>query len=99
VKLLGTFQAIDVKYGVFKPTGGNILIIGLAYYISPIRSLSQAIDDPTHFLTYVIWMMVTCGFFANLYVSISGRSPEDVAKELRKNDKFLIGYQDRSMVI
>lgn len=74
VKFFGEFRVIDAEMGWYKPIGG------FAYYISPIRSIEEMYIDPLHTVTYILWMTVSCGLFAKMYISISGRSAEDISK-------------------
>ena len=61
----------------------NIIIIGLAYYISPPRSFNEIFIDPLHMVAYTIFILGSCSFFSKLWIEISGESARDIAKRLR----------------
>lgn len=53
---------------------------GLVYYISPPRSLGEAITDPIHTIFYTAFILGTCALFSKTWIEVSGSSPKDVAK-------------------
>ena len=66
--------------------------LGIAYYISPVENWFELKEDPIRFFTYMIFLCLCCGYFSNFYSKLSGRSAEDVAKMLKKNNRYIIGY-------
>jgi protein transport protein SEC61 subunit alpha len=59
----------------------NFLLIGLAYYLSPPREISDIIKDPIHTLIYLIFICGACAIFARYWIEISGEGPKEVAKK------------------
>lgn len=55
VSVLGTWQDVE---------GGSIPISGFAYWISPPRDFLTFIYEPLHSFVYILFMMITCGFFS-----------------------------------
>ena len=86
IKLLGQWQ--DGEGGQSIPIGG------LAYYISPPRDLIDFIRDPLHSIFYVLFILISYGWFAKTWVELSGKSARDIARNLRDNQYFLEGIRE-----
>lgn len=86
IRLLGQWQ--DGEGGQSIPIGG------LAYYISPPRDLIDFIRDPIHSILYVLFILISCGLFAKTWVELSGKSPRDLARNLRDNQFYLEGIRE-----
>ena len=86
IKLLGQWQ--DGEGGQSIPIGG------LAYYISPPRDLIDFIRDPLHSIFYVLFILISYGWFAKTWVELSGKSARDIARKLRDNEYFLEGIRE-----
>lgn len=69
---------------------------GLAYYLSPPRSFTEAAVDPIHSLFYIVFMLGSCAMFSSVWVQFSGTSARDVAKQLRDQQMIISGYRDNS---
>lgn len=63
-------------------TGGNRPVGGIAYYVSPPQSLTDAVMDPFHALFYIVFMLSACALFAKTWVELSGSGPADVARQI-----------------
>lgn len=72
VNLLGQWQDTDSMQSI--PIGG------LAYYISPLRELSDIVNDPIHAVSYVLFVLISCALFSKTWIEVSGQSARDVAK-------------------
>ena len=70
---------------------------GFAYYISPPRSLTEALFDPFHFMVYVVFMLSACAFLSKTWIEVSGSSPKDVARQLKEQQMVMRGHRDGSM--
>jgi len=89
VQLFGTWKQYQ---------SGNAMyaVGGLAYYLSPPRSFTEAAVDPLHALVYMAFMLASCAFFSSIWVQFSGTSARDVAKQLRDQQMIISGYRDSS---
>jgi len=92
VRLLGTWQEHDAR------TGGPKLIGGLAYYLVPPNSLSDIYNNPTHFFIYMFFITASCAAFSKLWLEISGRSPEDLVKQLKEGKMYLADRKEDAMI-
>lgn len=92
VRLLGTWQENDAG-GQSYPTNG------LAYYMSPLREVSEIITDPLHAVFYFTFMLLICAWFSRLWIDVSGQSAKDVAKQLKDQDMTINHLQNDRMII
>eukprot|EP00826_Nyctotherus_ovalis_P047130 TRINITY_DN537_c0_g1_i1.p1 TRINITY_DN537_c0_g1~~TRINITY_DN537_c0_g1_i1.p1 ORF type:complete len:339 (+),score=96.66 TRINITY_DN537_c0_g1_i1:611-1627(+) len=92
VRLLGTWQENDAG-GQSYPTNG------LAYYMSPLREVSEIITDPLHALFYFTFMLLICAWFSRLWIDVSGQSAKDVAKQLKDQDMTINHLQNERMIV
>ncbi|KAF1811905.1 transporter SEC61 subunit alpha [Eremomyces bilateralis CBS 781.70] len=70
---------------------------GIAYYMSPPLSFSQALLDPIHTAVYLVYMIVACAIFSKTWIEVSGSSPRDVAKQLKEQGLVMAGHREQSM--
>lgn len=89
VKLLGSWG---------HKTGSSQLyaISGLAYYIQPPTSLTDAMLDPIKTAIYVVFVLGSCAVFSTTWIEISGTSPRDVAKQFKEQGLVIAGHRDTS---
>lgn len=94
VNLLGRWQTSDGAAGQTQsePVGG------LAYYVSPPKSLAEIIYDPLHALFYLAFILISCALFSKTWIQISGSAPRDVAKQLRDQDMVIKGFREKSVI-
>jgi protein transport protein SEC61 subunit alpha len=85
INLFGTWQ--DVEGGRSIPVGG------LAYWISPPKSISDLFLEPIHSIVYILFAMITCAFFSRFWLEISKEAPKHVAKKLADEGMTIKGYQ------
>ena len=78
--------------------GHQAPIGGLAYYISPPRSLYDIQRDPIHALIYIVFVLGSCAFFSRIWIDVSGSSAKDVAKQLIDQELVIEGLREESMV-
>jgi len=90
VRLFGDWTP-DAK-GQYIPTGG------LAYYVSPPRTVVEIITDPIHVLIYVVFILGCCAVFSRVWIDISGSSPADVARSLKDQNLVIKGYSSDAVV-
>ena len=91
VQLIGTWET---KEGM----GAQLhAVSGLAYYMSPPLSISEALSDPIHTIVYLAYMTSACAMFSKTWVEVSGSSPRDVAKQLKEQGLVMAGHRDMSM--
>lgn len=57
---------------------------GIAYYMSPPRTLAAALTDPIHTVLHISFMVLACALFSKTWIEVSGSSPRDVAKQLKE---------------
>ena len=77
VRLLGKWQEADGSPGQKIPVGG------IAYYISPPRTMAEILYDPFHAVFYLVFILTACALFSKTWIEMSGTSARDVAKQLR----------------
>lgn len=54
---------------------------GMAYYLSPPTTIEEILADPFHAVFYVSFILVSCALFSKLWISVSGSSVKDVARQ------------------
>jgi len=79
-------------HGQYVPVGG------LAYFVSPPRSMQEVVTDPIHSIIYVLFILISCALFSVVWIEISGGSPRDVARQLEKQGLVIKGYREQSVV-
>ena len=92
VGLLGRWENMESGRGA----NNSFPVGGLAYYLSPPRSLSDFIADPLHTILYMTFILTACALFAQTWCEISGSSARDVAKQLRSSQMVLRGHRESS---
>jgi len=90
VKLLGVWQPYEGSSQLFATNG-------FAYYISPPRSLTDALLDPIHTAIYIAITLTSCALLSKTWIDVSGTSPRDVAKQLKDQQMVIAGYRDTSV--
>lgn len=91
VRMLGAWQEV-------KGTSQSVPVSGLAYYVSPPRSMSEIVADPFHAIFYMTFILSACALFSKTWIEVSGSSARDVAKQLRNNQMFMKGHRNSSLV-
>jgi len=91
VRLLGSWAHAEGS-GRAVPTGG------LAYYVSPPRTLAEIVGDPFHALFYILFILISCALFSKTWIQVSGSSPKDVARQLKQQGMVIRGYRDTSVI-
>jgi len=81
------------------PSGRNIPVGGLVYYMSAPRSFEEVIRDPIHTIAYVSFVLISCAFLSFSWLAVSGSSPTDVAKNLKQQGLTIRGYRQENMVV
>ena len=94
IKLLGRWQ--DVEGG--GAGGESIPVGGIAYYISPPRSMANVVGDPFHALFYFLFIITSCALFSKAWIDVSGSAPRDVAKQLRDQQMIMKGHRESSLI-
>jgi len=94
INLLGRWK--DIEQGA--AAGQSYPIGGLVYYLSPPHTLSMVLADPFHALFYITFVLTTCAFFSKTWISVSGSSAKDVAKQLKDQQMIMKGQREQSMV-
>ena len=91
VRLLGTWA--DTEGG-----GGSQPVGGLAYYVSPPRTMLEIVYDPIHAILYISFVLTSCALFSKTWIEVSGSSARDVAKQLRDQQMVMKGHRESSLV-
>jgi len=91
VRLVGVWEAKEGQ-------GAQLhAISGVAYYMSPPFSVSEALLDPIHTAIYLLYMIAACALFSKTWVEVSGSAPRDVAKQLKEQGLVMAGHREQSM--
>ncbi|CAN3353757.1 protein transport protein Sec61p [Diutina catenulata] len=90
VKLLGTY---DVRQG----SSQLYAVGGLAYYIQPPLSFTEAMLDPIKTSIYIAYVLGSCAVFSTTWIEISGTSPKDVAKQFKDQGLVIAGRRETSV--
>jgi len=91
VRLIGTWEEI-------RGSRQSIPVAGISYYISPPHSIFELFRDPIHMMTYLAVVLGGSTFFSKHWVSLSGSSAKDVAKQLKQQKVTLKGgYRDEAV--
>ena len=90
VKLLGTY---DVRQGLSQ----LYAVGGLAYYIQPPLSFTEAMLDPIKTSIYIAYVLGSCAVFSTTWIEISGTSPKDVAKQFKDQGLVIAGRRETSV--
>ena len=73
---------------------GSAPVGGLAYYLSPPKTLSEVVSDPIHAIFYVAFILISCALFSKTWIEVSGSSAKDVAKQMKEQNQSFKGYRD-----
>jgi protein transport protein SEC61 subunit alpha len=92
VQLLGRWQEV----GDGGPRSQSIPIGGLAYYVSPPKSLAEILHDPLHAGFYFAFILLSCALFSKTWIEVSGQSPRDVAKTIESRGMVIKGFRQGS---
>ena len=57
----------------------------------------EALTDPIHFVLYMAFMLSACALFSKTWIEVSGSSPRDVARQLKKEGMVMRGYREQGM--
>ncbi|KAF2804657.1 SecY protein [Mytilinidion resinicola] len=90
VRLMGVWEAREGSGQLFATSG-------LAYYMSPPLSFTDALLTPLHTSIYILYMLVACAVFSKTWIEVSGSAPRDVAKQLKEQGLMMAGHRDQSM--
>lgn len=90
VRLLGKWQEAD--------SGQKIPVGGIAYYISPPKSVAEILYDPFHAVFYLTFILTACALFSKTWIEVSGASARDVAKQLRDAQMVMKGHRDSALI-
>lgn len=89
VKLLGSWDS--------RPGSAQLYAVnGIAYYIQPPLSWTEALLDPIKTVIYIVFVLGSCALFSTTWIEISGASPRDVAKQFKQQGLVIAGHRDVS---
>lgn len=71
-------------------------VSGLAYYIQPPLSVTEAMLDPIKTLIYIVYVLGTCAVFSTTWIEISGTAPRNIAKQFKDQGLVIAGHRDTS---
>merc|ERR1719386_188723 len=86
VNMLGQWQEVEAS-NQFIPVGG------IVYWISPLHSFSEIIEDPLHAIFYVSFVVISCALFSKTWIEVSGSSARDEAKKLTEQGMMIPGHR------
>lgn len=88
IRLIGVW---GIKPGT---RGPQVALSGLAYYIQPIRSLSEFFLDPFKTAIYIAFVLGSCALFSKTWIEISGTSPRDIARQFKDQGLVISGKRE-----
>lgn len=89
VKVLGQWDT--------RPGASQLFAVsGIAYYIQPPTSFTEALLDPIKTVIYVVFVLGSCAVFSTTWIEISGSSPREVAKQFKEQGLVIAGHRDTS---
>ena len=59
-------------------------VSGIAYYMSPPHTMTEAFTDPIHTVIYIAFIVLVCAAFSTTWIEVSGTGPRDIAKQLKE---------------
>ncbi|RLE49565.1 MAG: preprotein translocase subunit SecY [Candidatus Methanomethylicota archaeon] len=71
----------------------------LVYYLTPVRSITEALNDPLHAIAYTIVLCALSVIFAIVWVQVSGMSARDQAEQLIKAGLQVPGFRSSTKII
>ena len=77
--------------------GGPKCIGGIAYYLVPPYNITDIFYNPSNFIIYIIFIISSCAQFSKLWLDISGRSLDDMVRQLKDVRIFLSNKKEDSM--
>ncbi|XP_030632924.1 protein transport protein Sec61 subunit alpha-like 1 [Chanos chanos] len=92
VSLLGTWS--DTSSG--EPVSPHP-VGGLCYYLSPLDSFHSILEEPVHAFIYIVFTLLSCGFFSRMWIKFSGENAEEVAKKLKDQNMMRPGHRHNSL--
>merc|ERR1719373_1172777 len=81
------------------PSGRNLPVGGLVYYMSAPRSFEEVIRDPIHAVAYIAFVLSSCAFLSYSWLSVSGSTPKDVAANLNAQNLTIVGYRSSTNIV
>lgn len=85
------FQKIG--YPILGTISNGQAVSGIAYLLTPPRSLDMIFTEPIHVLVYGIVFIAICVLFAVLWVELSNIGPKAVAKQLHQMGMQIPGFR------
>ncbi|HDM23603.1 preprotein translocase subunit SecY [archaeon] len=79
--------------GVFNSSNPNQALGGLAYYLTPPRSIQETLSDPLRALVYTLILVVICIVFAVTWVEVTQMNAREVAKQLVYSGMQIPGFR------
>jgi len=89
VGLFGRWQTIPNSGGQSVPVGG------LAYFMSPPRTVAEIVADPFHAIFYLAFILSSCALFSKTWITVTGESAAEVAQQLESQRLCLPGHHSR----
>lgn len=87
-------------FGVWEAQPGSSQLFatnGIAYYIQPPFSLSEALLDPIKTVIYIVYVLGLCAVFSKTWIEISGTAPKDIAKQFKDQGLVIAGHRETSV--
>lgn len=83
--------------GIFDSSGNPVG--GLVYYLSSPNNIIQTMEEPYRSVIYVVAMVVSCAFFAVMWVDMAGMDSKSVAQHIQQESPKIAGLQRDIRVI
>ncbi len=90
VKFLGSWETRQA-------TSQWTAVGGLAYYIQPPFSFTDALLDPIRTAVYIVFVLSACAVFSKTWIEISGTSTRDVSQQFKDQGLVIAGHRDTSV--
>ncbi|PPQ90931.1 hypothetical protein CVT25_008298 [Psilocybe cyanescens] len=70
---------------------------GITFCTPPPYTLKEAVLDPIHTATYIMFMLSACALFSKTCIEIPGSGPRDVSAQLKGQQMIMAGHREGSM--
>ncbi|KAL6947059.1 translocon subunit [Hanseniaspora vineae] len=94
IRLLGVWGVQNAGAG---SNGQKAAVSGIAYYLQPPFSITEAITDPIKTAVYIAFVLGCCAMFSTTWTEISGTSAKDIARQFKEQGMVVNGQRESNV--